>query len=31
VPAGHAVLAAAGGIVTTPDGAELTYGRKDSE
>lgn len=24
--AGHAVLAAAGGIVTTPDGAPLTYG-----
>ncbi len=27
VAAGHAVLAAAGGIVTTPDGAELVYGR----
>jgi 3'(2'), 5'-bisphosphate nucleotidase len=27
VAAGHAVVAAAGGIVTTPDGAELTYGR----
>jgi 3'(2'), 5'-bisphosphate nucleotidase len=27
VAAGHAVLAAAGGIVTMPDGAELTYGR----
>jgi 3'(2'), 5'-bisphosphate nucleotidase len=26
VAAGHAVLAAAGGTVTTPDGAELTYG-----
>ena len=25
--AGHAVLAAAGGIVTTPDGAPLSYGR----
>jgi 3'(2'), 5'-bisphosphate nucleotidase len=27
VAAGHAVLAAAGGVVTTPDGAELAYGR----
>jgi 3'(2'), 5'-bisphosphate nucleotidase len=27
VAAGHAILAAAGGIVTTPDGAELVYGR----
>jgi 3'(2'), 5'-bisphosphate nucleotidase len=27
VAAGHAILAAAGGIVTTPDGAELAYGR----
>jgi 3'(2'), 5'-bisphosphate nucleotidase len=27
VAAGHAVLAAAGGIVTTPEGAELVYGR----
>jgi 3'(2'), 5'-bisphosphate nucleotidase len=27
VAAGHAVLAAAGGIVTTPEGAELAYGR----
>jgi 3'(2'), 5'-bisphosphate nucleotidase len=27
VAAGHAVLAAAGGAVTTPDGAPLTYGR----
>ena len=24
--AGHAIVAAAGGIVTTPDGAALTYG-----
>jgi 3'(2'), 5'-bisphosphate nucleotidase len=28
VAAGHAVLAAAGGIVTTPDGAGLLYGRR---
>lgn len=27
--AGHAVLAAAGGRVTTPDGAELLYGKPD--
>jgi 3'(2'), 5'-bisphosphate nucleotidase len=27
VAAGHAVLAAAGGIVTTPEGGELPYGR----
>ena len=27
VAAGHAVLCAAGGIVTTPDGSELSYGR----
>jgi 3'(2'), 5'-bisphosphate nucleotidase len=27
VAAGHAILAAAGGVVTTPDGAELAYGR----
>ncbi len=27
VAAGHALLAAAGGTVTTPDGAPLTYGR----
>jgi 3'(2'), 5'-bisphosphate nucleotidase len=27
VAAGHAVLAAAGGCVTAPDGADLTYGR----
>jgi 3'(2'), 5'-bisphosphate nucleotidase len=26
VAAGHAILAAAGGIVTAPDGAELVYG-----
>jgi 3'(2'), 5'-bisphosphate nucleotidase len=26
VAAGHAILAAAGGIVTAPDGAELIYG-----
>jgi 3'(2'), 5'-bisphosphate nucleotidase len=29
VAAGHAILAAAGGVVTTPDGAELVYGRTD--
>jgi len=27
VAAGHAIVAAAGGTVTTPDGAELVYGR----
>jgi 3'(2'), 5'-bisphosphate nucleotidase len=27
VAAGHAVLAAAGGVVTTPEGAPLSYGR----
>jgi 3'(2'), 5'-bisphosphate nucleotidase len=27
IAAGHAVLAAAGGVVTTPDGGALTYGR----
>ena len=27
VAAGHAVLAAAGGMVTTPEGAPLRYGR----
>jgi len=27
VAAGHAILAAAGGVVTTPDGRALTYGR----
>lgn len=27
VTAGHAILAAAGGAVTTPDGAQLVYGR----
>lgn len=29
VTAGHAILAAAGGAVTTPDGAQLVYGRTD--
>jgi 3'(2'), 5'-bisphosphate nucleotidase len=29
VAAGHAILAAAGGVVTTPAGAELVYGRTD--
>jgi 3'(2'), 5'-bisphosphate nucleotidase len=29
VAAGHAVLAAAGGVVTAPAGAELVYGRAD--
>jgi 3'(2'), 5'-bisphosphate nucleotidase len=29
VAAGHAILAAAGGVVTTPEGAELLYGRTD--
>jgi 3'(2'), 5'-bisphosphate nucleotidase len=29
VAAGHAILAAAGGIVTTPEGSELVYGRND--
>ncbi len=29
VAAGHALLTAAGGIVTTPDGAPLTYGRRN--
>lgn len=30
VAAGHAVLAAAGGIVTAPDGAPLRYGRSSA-
>ena len=30
VAAGHAILAAAGGVVTTPDGAELVYGHTES-
>jgi 3'(2'), 5'-bisphosphate nucleotidase len=29
VAAGHAILAAAGGVITTQDGAELVYGRTD--
>jgi 3'(2'), 5'-bisphosphate nucleotidase len=29
VAAGHALIVAAGGVVTTPDGAALTYGRRD--
>jgi 3'(2'), 5'-bisphosphate nucleotidase len=31
VAAGHAVLAAAGGVVTTPEGGALRYGRGDKE
>lgn len=30
VAAGHAILAAAGGVVTTPEGAELAYGRSEN-
>jgi 3'(2'), 5'-bisphosphate nucleotidase len=29
VAAGHAILAAAGGVVTTPEGAGLAYGRSE--
>lgn len=31
IAAGHAVLAAAGGAVTAPDGTPLTYGRADAD
>ena len=29
IAAGHAILSHAGGFVTTPDGEEILYGKKD--